>query len=78
MPLITPVMLFIDRPVGSVGDTDQELTRIPLVSGTRDVIATLLFVVIGLAGYEKLGATGFTAISTCVVPTPVEFVARIV
>ena len=48
VPEITPVEASITRPLGSVGDTDQEMTVPPKEEGVADVIAESLVRVNGL------------------------------
>jgi hypothetical protein len=48
VPEMTPVEVSITRPLGSVGDIDQEMTVPPKEEGVADVIAESLVRVNGL------------------------------
>ena len=76
VPLISPFEVSIDSPVGSEGETDQEVTVPPLEVGVTVVIAVPLvrLNVFGLYVRDD-GATSLTTISTSAVVLPPVLVA---
>jgi len=76
VPLIAPVELSNERPDGSDGETDHDVTVPPLDVGVTVVIAVPLVNVNEFGVYViEDGATSFTWIVMVVVPLPPGLVA---
>ena len=76
VPLIAPVELSKERPDGSDGETDHDVTVPPLDVGVTVVIAVPLVNVNEFGVYViEDGATSFTWIVMVVVPLPPGLVA---
>ena len=76
VPLIAPVELSNERPDGSDGETDHDVTVPPLDVGVTVVIAVPLLNVNEFGVYViEDGATSFTWIVMVVVPLPPGLVA---
>ena len=76
VPLILPVEGSSDRPAGSVGVIDQEVTSPPLAVGVTVVMALFIVKVkeLGLYDTEDGGATVTRSVKVVVAPPP-ELVA---
>ena len=76
VPLILPVEGSNDRPAGSVGVIDQEVTSPPLAVGVTVVMALFIVKVkeLGLYDTEDGGATVTRSVKVVVAPPP-ELVA---
>lgn len=76
VPLISPVEGSNDRPAGSVGVIDQEVTSPPLAVGVTVVMALFIVKVkeLGLYDTEDGGATVTRSVKVVVAPPP-ELVA---
>ena len=76
VPLISPVEVSNDRPAGSVGVIDQEVTSPPLAVGVTVVMALFIVKVkeLGLYDTEDGGATVTRSVKVVVAPPP-ELVA---
>ncbi len=76
VPEIAPVELSKDRPAGSAGETDHDVTVPPLTDGVAVVIATPFVRVNGLPlNATPEGAASFTRIEIVVVALPPVLVA---
>ena len=79
VPLMAPVDESKDKPTGSVGETDHEVTGPPLAVGVTVVMAVPLVNVSELEGYVTVeGATSLTTIVMLAVTLPPVFVPVIV
>ena len=70
VPEISPFPEFSDNPVGSAGETDQDVTVPPVEDGVVKVISVSLVNVNESGLYVIDGATSFTAIVTVSVALP--------
>ena len=71
VPLMAPVVESMERPAGSEGETDQEVTVPPLEVGVTVVIAVPLVSVNEFGLYVKEeGATSLTVIEIVVASLP--------
>ena len=76
VPLISPVEVEKARPVGSDGETAQEMTVPPLYAGVDAVMRESFVNVNGLSLYEtEDGIMSLTTMVTVVVALPPVFVA---
>ena len=76
VPLMAPVVESSERPAGSEGETDQEVTGPPLVVGVTVVMAVPLVRVNVLGLYVSAeGATSLTSMVTSAVVLPPVLVA---
>ena len=70
VPLMAPVDVLKESPVGSEGDIDHEVTVPPLDDGVSVVMAEPLVSVSELGLYAITGAASLTRIVTVVVALP--------
>lgn len=70
VPLMAPVDVLKESPVGSEGDIDHEVTVPPLDDGVSVVMAEPLVSVSELGLYAITGAASFTRMVTVVVALP--------
>jgi hypothetical protein len=78
VPLISPFDVSNDKPAGSVGVIDQEVTVPPLEVGAAVVMAVPFVKVNGLPLYAMAGAASLTVMVTDTVELPPVLVAVMV